>query len=485
VSDISRFGVESHSIDYIAENERYGSPRRLFTLWFSCNLTILGVAVGALSVASGLDWASSVVALAVGNAVGTVIMAAHSAQGPQLGVPQMIQSRAQFGVIGAAIPLVAVVVTYLLYSAADGLIIQGTLEAVMPIGNECALVMFATATLVIAYVGYELIHRIGTILTITSGGLFMLAALLIAARYPLAGPMHAPAIARFSGSAFTLTMTQAAAWSLSYGPFVADYSRYLPSNTPPSKTFWYTALGCFLGSTLIMMFGAYLATARPAVALDPSEAVAALFGPLKRVVQYLMIVGVVYGNVMNLYSAYMSTCTMLSGFNRMDKVGTRSKLGIMTALMSISTLISILAQGNFQRYFTDILSAMIYLLIPWSAINLADYYVVRKGGYDIGALFHIDGVYGAFRWRTIGVFLLGIVAQEPFMTFTFYSGALAKRIGADIAWLPGLVLPALLHTLIERRAPLVHPTLGDRTVEGQRSAHGEARALETAVERRD
>lgn len=35
-------------------------------------------------------------------------MALHGAQGPQLGLPQMISSRVQFGVFGAAIPIVAV-----------------------------------------------------------------------------------------------------------------------------------------------------------------------------------------------------------------------------------------------------------------------------------------------------------------------------------------------------------------------------------------
>ena len=33
--------------------------------------------------------------------IGTFFMAAHSAQGPQLGLPQMIQSRPQFGYVGA------------------------------------------------------------------------------------------------------------------------------------------------------------------------------------------------------------------------------------------------------------------------------------------------------------------------------------------------------------------------------------------------
>jgi purine-cytosine permease-like protein len=39
-------------------------------------------------------------------------MAGHSAQGPKLGIPQMIQSRAQFGYLGASVPLVVVMLMY-------------------------------------------------------------------------------------------------------------------------------------------------------------------------------------------------------------------------------------------------------------------------------------------------------------------------------------------------------------------------------------
>ena len=38
------------------------------------------------------------------------VMALHGAQGPQLGLPQMISSCVQFGVFGAIIPIVAVCV---------------------------------------------------------------------------------------------------------------------------------------------------------------------------------------------------------------------------------------------------------------------------------------------------------------------------------------------------------------------------------------
>ncbi|MEJ7704262.1 MAG: cytosine permease [Geodermatophilaceae bacterium] len=49
----------------------------------------------------------------IGNIAGGIVMALHSAQGPRMGIPQMISSRAQFGVYGACLPLILVVLMYL------------------------------------------------------------------------------------------------------------------------------------------------------------------------------------------------------------------------------------------------------------------------------------------------------------------------------------------------------------------------------------
>jgi NCS1 family nucleobase:cation symporter-1 len=56
-----------------------------------------GPACQLRSEGASLFW--SVLAIVVGVLVGTLFMAFHSAQGPQLGLPQMIQSRRQFGVV--------------------------------------------------------------------------------------------------------------------------------------------------------------------------------------------------------------------------------------------------------------------------------------------------------------------------------------------------------------------------------------------------
>jgi NCS1 family nucleobase:cation symporter-1 len=47
-------------------------------------------------------------------------MALHSAQGPKLGIPQMVQSRAQFGFLGEILPLILVVLMYIGFFATSG-----------------------------------------------------------------------------------------------------------------------------------------------------------------------------------------------------------------------------------------------------------------------------------------------------------------------------------------------------------------------------
>ncbi len=449
------WSVETHGIDFVPEAERYGGPARLFSIWFSINLSIVCLTVGTLGVFAGLSVGWTLVAITVGSAIGTVFMAAHSAQGPHLGVPQMIQSRAQFGVLGAALPLVAVVVTYTLYTAADGVVVRDTVKSILHVGDDAAIIGFGLITLVIAFVGYELIHRLGATLAVASCVLLLAAFIITASRghsAALAGSAWQP----FSHGAFMLTVTQAAAWSLSFGPYVADYSRYLPSAVSTQRTFWFTACGNFLGATLVMAFGAYLAAAHADIAHDPGTGIAALFGAGTPWIRVLIAVGVLQGNVMNLYSAYMSSATIFTGVRGMSRLGIKTKFLSMCLLIAVATLIAVLAQYRFDLYFGDMLSAMIYILIPWSSINLTDYYYVRKGRYEISDLFRIHGIYGRYRWKVIGVYLAGIALQIPFMQLSFFTGSLAKLLGADVAWVPGLIVPAILYAWVERPEAAPH-----------------------------
>ena len=146
--------VERRTIDMVPESERHGSPSNQLTLWFGANLQITAVVDGALAIIFGVEAMTAIVGLLIGNILGGAVMALHSAQGPRLGLPQMISSRVQFGVKGAALPLLLVIVMYLGFAA------TGTVLSGQAINNmfgvktpEFGIIIFGSLTAIVAVVG--------------------------------------------------------------------------------------------------------------------------------------------------------------------------------------------------------------------------------------------------------------------------------------------------------------------------------------------
>ena len=440
--------LEKRSIEFVPHAERYGTPRRLFTIWFSSNFQVTALMVGTLGIASGLSFAWTLLGLLIGNLIGTIFMAAHSAQGPHLGVPQMIQSRAQFGVYGAAIPLLVMVTAAVLFLAASGVLMRDALKALVAISDDQAIVVVGVLTFVIGFVGYELIHRLGAWMSLLSTLVFGSALGLILLHSGEAAANTLPSTA-FSWTAFNLVVAQAASWTLGYGPYVADYSRYLPANVNTRTTFWTTYSGCALGSFAMMALGALLAVAIPtALGHDPATAIATLFGPWAPLALGVIALGVIQYNVLCLYSAYMSSVTIFGAFGGLRYVTPAAKALVMAVLTIAATLIAIATQYHFDTFFADILIGQLYLLIPWSAINLADYYWVCRGHYEVGELYDPKGRYGRFNRRTLVVYAVSIIGTIPFMKLSFYTGFVASWLDADISWVVGLVLAGALYCMV-------------------------------------
>jgi NCS1 family nucleobase:cation symporter-1 len=256
----------------------------------------------------------------------------------------------------------------------------------------------------------------------------------------------------FSFTAFNLIVAQAASWTLGYGPYVADYSRYLPANVNPRATFWATYCGCALGSFAMMALGALVAVQLPsALGHDPATAIAGLFGPWAPLALAVIALGVIQYNVLCLYSAYMSSVTIFGAFKTIRRVTATAKALVMAGLTAAATLIAIATQHNFDTFFADILIGQLYLLIPWSAINLVDYYWVCRGQYDVGALYDAKGRYGCFNRRSLAVYAVSIIGTIPFMKLSFYTGFVAEWLGADISWAMGLILAGVLYCMVNAR----------------------------------
>src|SRR5690348_14615750 len=116
--------LEQRSIDYVPASERHGRPRSLLFVWFAANTSITAVVTGALFIVLGNNALWSIPAIVLGNMAGGFFTSLHSAQGPRLGVPQMIQSRAQFGYLGAILPLILALMIFLGFYA-TGLVLGG------------------------------------------------------------------------------------------------------------------------------------------------------------------------------------------------------------------------------------------------------------------------------------------------------------------------------------------------------------------------
>ena len=246
----SSLQIERRSIDYIPASERHGTPNRLFFIWFGANMQVTAAATGAIAVLIGLSLPWALLALLIGNLFGVTFMAAHSAQGPKLGIPQMIQSRAQFGFYGAIVPLVLVLLMYVGYFAASAILGGAALAAWWGINDKLATVIVSPLCTVLAIYGYRMIHQYERWVSLVSGlGFVYLTIRLLT--------LHHIAAVWVSGSVpygtFLLAITLAATWQITYAPYVADYSRYLPEDTNMAATFWWTAVG--LGHRLVLADG--------------------------------------------------------------------------------------------------------------------------------------------------------------------------------------------------------------------------------------
>lgn len=444
--------VENRSIDFIPEHERYGQARSLFFVWFGANANITTVAAGILPISLGLNLFWSALAILLGSMIGAIFMASHSAQGPKLGIPQMIQSRAQFGVFGAIVPLLFVMLIYLGFFVSNTLLAAQAVASASPIGNGGNIVVLGAVCFLVALFGYQLIHRLQKLLTLASILVFGVATWL-ALTLPL--PAGQWSLEGFSLPTFLASVSIAVTWQLSYAPYVADYSRYLPTSTRSRQVFWYSYLGTVIGGSWMMLLGAILAKAMTGFSDNVGLNLVSLLGGST----VLMFIFVLYGqiaiNVFNLYGAFMSTVTVIEPFTAL-KVTARVRAGFLLVIAVAATGLCTLAQDDFIAFFLNFIFFMSYFLIPWTAINLVDYYVVRKGEYRIEDIFRASGIYGRVNGVAIGVFLATIVLEVPFMNTSMYAGPIATHLqGVDLAWAVGLLFPAVSYYWLmgRRKAP--------------------------------
>jgi NCS1 family nucleobase:cation symporter-1 len=450
--------IERRTIDMVPDSERYGTARNQFTLWFGANMQISTIVTGALAVILGANGLSAIIGLAIGNVLGGIFMALHSAQGPRLGLPQMISSRVQFGVRGAALPLVLVIVMYLGFASTSGVLAGQAVNLMIGVkAPVVGILIFGVLTAVIAIFGYRWIHALGRIATVVGFVVFAYLIIALLVSYDVGAKFLATPFGLVS---FVTAITLSAGWQMTYAPYVADYSRYLPRSTSVASTFWATFSGSVIGTQIAMTFGVLIALVGGEAFLANQDGFLgqlAGFGLAAFITYLTILVGKLTVNCLNAYGGFMTILTTVTGFNNARTISQRTRSLIIIAFVVVSVIIAIAASADFLNFFKNFVLLLLAVFIPWSIINLTDYYLISREKVDIPALYTPKGRYGSVNIVAIVAYLVGILIQIPFLSQTLYTGPIAKAMGGlDISWLVALVVTFAIYYPWAKRT-LKHP----------------------------
>jgi purine-cytosine permease-like protein len=275
-------------------------------------------------------------------------------------------------------------------------------------------------------------------MTYVSGSALLLAYAWVLFVTPLPG--HFLTQGSFSPVGFFKMVSMGALWQIGYAPYVSDYSRYLPPQSGPRQAFWACYWGTALGAVLPMILGAMIG---PAV-IDGNvvTAIAHLTGHVSFVIILLLAPGVAVAGSICLYGGALAMITLGHTLMPRWRITHRARIAIAVGIFVVALLISIAGEANFLALYSHFNELLLYLLVPWTAVNLIDYYLIRRGDYHVPSFFAADGgIYGHYNMIALGCYLVGIAVQIPFVAADFYTGPLARALGGvDLSWVAGIAV---------------------------------------------
>jgi nucleobase:cation symporter-1, NCS1 family len=455
--------IEVHSIDWIPDTERHGTTWQQTMLWFLGDFQYFTIPIGFVGPALGLSLGWSILAGVLGIAFGTLFMAFHATQGPVFGLPQMIQTRAQLGYRGVVVALFAVLFTYMAFNVADQVLLASGLNGAF--GWNPTLVAIVTAILAaaLAIFGYDWVHRVFRFLLIISFPCYAIISVAILIGH--AGG-QAPRPSHFLFTAFMAQFSVAAAYNITYAPYVSDYSRYMPRNTKPRAIIAAVFFGASGSAIWLIALGAWLATR-----LNISDGLVGLqhsgnnvAAPLGSITAFLSATALLATMGMNAYGGMLTVLTGIDSFKTLKTSRAwRAAVVVLLAIIwyAVGQAISSSGSSTAVSAVLDSLTLMLYLLVPWTALNLVDFFFVRRGHYAITDIFSPEGVYGAWGWRGLTAYGAGFAAEIPFMVLPpigsiHYTGYFPSHVtdGVDYAWLVGLIVAALVYLVLSRSLDL-------------------------------
>jgi len=442
--------IETHSVNWIPHAERFGKSGDLINIWFvgNVNLTAMATGVVAFSIGCNLIW--TLVAILVGTLFGTFFMAFHSAQGPQLGLPQLVQSRAQFGYLGAVFTVwIFALANYVAYNASDAILSGPAMHEVFNISAETGFILAALIASLIAIYGYSQIHLVNKVLFWPS--ILALSVMTMGAIMRGHLPVGSFNLRHFALAKFMTVFVIVSGFQIGWAPYVSDYSRYLPSSVSVKSSFWATFLASGLSG--VWVFGLGAVASAPDGKLSPVTAFKSvgdsIFAGFGTILVAILLVGLLSIMAINAYGGSLTFISMADSFRPVKPTRMIRFVSILAMGVIVWSIAHFVGEDRFNVFYGNALVFLAYIFTPWTAINLVDYFFVRKGVYVIADIFNKNGIYGRWGWRGNLAYGFGILTMIPFFVTTPYVGFCARHLGGvDYSYFVGLPVSGLLYLML-------------------------------------
>ena len=450
--------IETHGIDYIPESERHSHPHNLAWAMFGPQFGFGNMVFGSLPIAFGLSWWSSVAAITFGCLIGAVIFAGVCIQAHRTGTNNAVSSGAFFGVtgrlLGSAISLFIGLGFFALLVWTSGLTIIDVFDRMFSTGTgktplTIAMIAIAVLSAVLAIYGHATLVACFKFIAI-----FSFVASLIGVAF-IATDFHAVHGGNYLLGTFWATwffsFVLSASLPISWGPFIGDYGRYIPSRESEMATAGAGFIGVFLGCWFAELIGAF-ATASfkdPSVpfALGFPEAV-----PLG--VAILLMLGP--GGLANIESAAMSVYNCALDVHALVWRLSRAQLTVLMSLAGVIIAWLTLVHYNEVNSIEAFVTIMLVTCTPWMVI-MAIGHLMRKGRYytlDLQS-FTMPGKKGAY-WFWYGfnprAFLAWGAATAFGLLFSvqsLYTGPLSSSVSSvDISFLVSAAVGGVLYIVL-------------------------------------
>jgi nucleobase:cation symporter-1, NCS1 family len=404
-AEVRPLQVEMNGINVIAESERKGHPRDLFWPWFAANISVLGLGYGAFELEFGISFWQALIVGVAGIILSFLACGFIAVAGKRGSAPTMVLSRAAFGVNGNKLP--AVISWVLTVGWETVLVILATLATATVFarlgwgGGDAtkivALIVVVALTIFGGVMGFDLIMRLQTWITVVTGVFTVVFIALVV------GKIHWPAVSAIHGGSFeavigalVFTMT---GFGLGWVNCAADYSRYLPRRSSGRGVIGWTAFASSIAPIFLLIFGLLLAgsskTLLTAIGADPVGALTTLL-PTWFLVPFAIVavLGLIGGSVLDIYSSGLALLTLGVRIPRYQAAL------IDGTVMTLGTIYVVFFAHNFVGQFEGFLITLGVPIAAWCGIMLADI-ALRRRDYAEPDLFTPAGRYGDVRWLPV------------------------------------------------------------------------------------